>query len=103
MIPFPHLRFVELSGDFLKVGAGPRHRGPTSQVISVDKLEKILERREALGVPLQRLEIHLDPDDTHRKYLDQLRGAAQNTVIQVQYYDSRCRAASFSRVFESVP
>ena len=84
-VTFPRLRFVKLWGDLLKVGPVPptRHQGLSiGRVVSADQLVENLERREALGVPLERLEIHLDPDEIDPEYLDQLRAAAQIDVIE---------------------
>ncbi|ETW84687.1 hypothetical protein HETIRDRAFT_425938 [Heterobasidion irregulare TC 32-1] len=86
VVTFPQLRFVKLWGDFLEVGPVPptRHQGLSiGRVVSADQLVETLERREALGVPLERLEIHIhayraDPED-----LDQLSAAAPVDVIEV--------------------
>ncbi|ETW84688.1 hypothetical protein HETIRDRAFT_473409 [Heterobasidion irregulare TC 32-1] len=82
-IPFPRLRFIELWTNALGDGSALRYNGAAGRVGPVDKLVETLERREALGVPLERLEIHIDPSRTDPGYLDQLKAATQNTVIEV--------------------
>ena len=82
-IPFSRLRFIELWTNALGDGSALRYNGAAGRVGCVDKLVETLERREALGVPLERLEIHIDPSRTDPEYLDQLKAAAQNTVIEV--------------------
>ena len=49
----------------------------------MDELVEIPKRREALGVPLEHLEIKMYPDTIHLEYLDQLNAAAENTVIEM--------------------
>ncbi|ETW84720.1 hypothetical protein HETIRDRAFT_314475 [Heterobasidion irregulare TC 32-1] len=81
---FPRLRYVKLSANLLDIGREPRnHFDSIGQVIPVDELVEIPKRREALGVPLECLEIKMYPDAIHLEYLDQIRAAAKNTVIKV--------------------
>ena len=81
---FPQLRCVKLSANLLDIGEDRRRYSDSiGQMIPVDELVEIPKRREALGVPLERLEIKMYPDAIHLEYIDQIRAAAKNTVIKV--------------------
>ena len=81
---FPHLRCVKLSANLIDVGEDRRRYSDSiGQMIPVDELVEIPKRREALGVPLERLEIRMYPGAIHLEYIDQIRAAAKNTVIKV--------------------
>ena len=81
---FPRLRCVKLSANLLDIGEDRRRYSDSiGQMIPVDELVEIPKRREALGVPLERLEIKMYPDAIYLEYIDQIRAAAKNTVIKV--------------------
>ena len=82
-IPFPRPRYVKLLANLSDIGKELQyHFDSIGPVISVDKLEAILERREALGVLLDRLETQMYPGAIYPKHLDQPRAAAENTVLK---------------------
>ena len=89
---FPRLRYVRLSADISEVGEEwcyPYDCDCIRQVISVDELVEIPKRCEALGVPLECLEIDMKPGKRYPKYLGQLKSAAENTVIKVVGCDAQ--------------